>query len=80
MDELIRQLTTAAPLYFAAVNGHLKVVQTLLKDGRADPTAMNSRALRKAAEFGHSKVVQELLKDGRADPAADNQRSSSFCC
>jgi hypothetical protein len=42
----------------------------LIADGRADPAARNSYALRIAAERRYSDVVLTLLWDGRADIAA----------
>jgi hypothetical protein len=56
----------------ASLNGHEKVVELLLKDGRADPTANNSLCLRWASTKVHLKVVELLLEDGRADPTAIN--------
>lgn len=43
----------------------------LLADGRADPSANDSRALRSASVYGCVEVVQALLADGRADPSAN---------
>jgi hypothetical protein len=56
----------------AALAGDVTAVQALLADGRADPAASWSVALRYAAYYGHVTIVQALLADGRADPAADN--------
>jgi hypothetical protein len=46
------------------------VLQALLADGRADPAARHSAALRTAALVGHLRVMQLLLWDTRADPRA----------
>ena len=54
-------------------NGHLQVVETLLKDLRVDPSADNQYAIRFAAYNGHLQVVETLLKDSRVDPSANNQ-------
>lgn len=56
-------------LILAARNGHLEVVEALLKAG-ADPdhaTADGRTALIMAAEGGHATVVESLLRAG-ADP------------
>jgi hypothetical protein len=50
--------------------GHEDIVALLLQDGRADPTALENFAIRRASEFGHEKVVSLLLQDGRSNPAA----------
>lgn len=44
------------------------LVEVLLKDGRADPTACESEALSLATRKGNLKVVDLLLTDGRTDP------------
>jgi hypothetical protein len=62
----------ARALVEAAGNGHVDIVATLLVDGRANPAADDSLALRQAAYYGHLGVVRALLSDGRADPAAEN--------
>jgi hypothetical protein len=59
-----------AMLIGAALSGHTALVEALLADGRADPTATHSLALRDAAYSGHLPCVLALLADGRADPAA----------
>ena len=59
----------------ASENGHVKVVELLLKDGRVDPTAQNNQAIINASIIGRTKVVELLLawkgqKGERVDPAA----------
>jgi hypothetical protein len=46
------------------------VLQLLLADGRADPAARKSSALRHASRRGFFGCVHTLLNDGRADPGA----------
>jgi ankyrin repeat protein len=76
----------------AAENGHVDVVDCLLRHAMFDPSADDNRAIRLAAEHGHLAVVERLLQDARVDPSAyDNyavrglllkatSRSSSDCC
>ena len=59
----------------AAHNGHLVVVEFLLKDRRIDPSAHN-QAIREAVDNGHTAVVELLLKDTRVDPSADDNDAS----
>ena len=46
---------------WASRNGHLAVVERLLKDPRVDPSTFSNEALRWASQNGHIAVV-ELLK------------------
>ena len=72
-----------AAIGWASVNGHLQVVEALLKDSRGraepcgpkavDPSADNQYAIQFSSMFGHTKIVERLLQDSRADPSADNQ-------
>jgi hypothetical protein len=65
-DWRINPITVADSLWLeAAGQGHLNIVELLLKDKRIKPT---SHALVEAAANGHAKIVELLLKDGRADP------------
>ena len=50
----------------------LQALRGLLGDGREDPCAYHSLALRYAAYHGFDRVLQALLTDGRADPTARN--------
>lgn len=52
------------PCYF----GHLEIVDLLLLDGRADPNARDSDALRTAMMREHTSVVKRLLQDKRVRP------------
>jgi hypothetical protein len=54
----------------AAENGHVDVVDCLLRHAMFDPSADNNRAIRLAAENGHLAVVERLLRDERVDPSA----------
>ena len=62
--------TLTSALAESSDQGHLEIVRLLLQDGRADPSAFVSEALRYASLYGHSEVVRLLLQDGRADPSA----------
>ena len=50
-------------LFFSG-NGHLEVVQELLKDKRVDPSAFNNFAISLACENGHLDVVNRLIELG----------------
>jgi hypothetical protein len=66
-------LTT--PLVQAAANGHVDVVDYLLRHAPidpSDPSAYDNLAVRGAAHNGHLAVVERLLQDKRVDPSADN--------
>jgi Ankyrin repeats (3 copies) len=67
----------------ASENGHLKVVDLLLKDprGRAepcgskavDPSVDDQYAIKWASRLGYIEIVGLLLKDSRVDPSAEDQ-------
>ena len=62
-------------LLFAIGKNDSTMVQKLLEDGRADPTALDNSAIRLSARNGYDKVVKLLLDwvgpNGiRVDPAA----------
>jgi ankyrin repeat protein len=57
---------------WAASNYHIKVVEILLQDGRADPTIDNNQILTNTATYGDVKMLKLLLQDGRADPTVGN--------
>ncbi len=64
----------STPLHWAALKGHLDVVELLLKHG-ADPNVKDedgSTPLHDAAWNGHADVVELLLKHG-ADPNTKNE-------
>lgn len=65
---------------FACKNGHTKVVEELLKDGRCDPTACNQDSLTNASALGHIDIVRLLLDDGRADPSFWDYYALRFAC
>ena len=63
-------------LLFAIGKNDSTMVQKLLEDGRADPTALDNFAIRSSARNGYDKVVKLLLDwvgpNGiRVDPTAD---------
>jgi ankyrin repeat protein len=66
------------PLAYAAYNGHLEVVDYLLKHGALiDATTENgSTALFFAARFGHIEVIKLLLKN-KADPTIANENGET---
>jgi ankyrin repeat protein len=59
-------------LRLGSMKGQAEAVAVLLQDGRADPAAVNQRALLLASYYGHDAVLQVLLRDARCDPRADN--------
>jgi ankyrin repeat protein len=61
-----------AAIRLASFNGHTKVVEILLQDGRADPTADENAALGYASYHGNVEIVKALLKDGRVNPEDDD--------
>lgn len=66
------------PLSYAAYNGHLEVVDYLLKHGaEVNATTENgSSALFFAARFGHIEVIRLLLKN-QADPKIVNENGDT---
>ena len=56
----------------AAANGHVEIVDCLLRHAMFDPSGYNNRAIRMAATYGHRAVVDRLLQDARVDPSANN--------
>ena len=53
----------------ASMDGHIAIVERLLRDPRIDPSADNNRALINACVEGHTAVVDRLLQDSRVDPS-----------
>ena len=53
----------------AAENGHVDVVDCLLRHAMFDPSADDNHAIRLAARNGHLAVVERLLQDLRVDPS-----------
>jgi hypothetical protein len=56
----------------AAENGHVDVVDYLLRHAMFDPSTYGNRAIQSAATNGHFAVVERLLQDKRVDPSASN--------
>ncbi len=56
----------------AAENGHVDVVDCLLRHAMFDPSADDNYAIRLATENGHLAVVGRLLRDERVDPSVDD--------
>ena len=65
-------------LWRASENGHVDVVDYLLRHAIFDPSADNNYAIRLAAERGHLAVVERLLQDKRVDPSADAVAAKIF--
>jgi ankyrin repeat protein len=59
----------------AAENGHVDVVDYLLRHAMFDPSANDNCAIRLAAANGHLAVVERLLHDERVDPSAYHNRA-----
>ena len=75
-DELLVNGDVCRALQRAAENGHVDVVNYLLRlrDACSDPSANDNLAILLASENGHLAVVQRLLQDRRVDPSAgDNE-------
>jgi ankyrin repeat protein len=61
-------------LVSAVENGHVEIVDYLLRHAMFDPSARDNYgnyAIALAAEFGHLAIVERLLQDPRVDPSAD---------
>ena len=65
-------------LRLGSMKGQAEAVALLLQDGRADPAAVNQRALLLASYNGHDAVLKVLLCDVRCDPCADNDAALSL--
>jgi ankyrin repeat protein len=61
-----------AALVQAVENGHVNIVDYLLRHAMFDPSAEGNLALRWAARKGHLAVIERLLEDERVDPSAIN--------
>jgi hypothetical protein len=59
-------------LWLAAENGHVDVVDCLLRHAMFDPSVNGNCAFQRAAQNGHLAVVDRLLRDARVDPSADD--------
>ena len=60
------------PEAFSKAISRPDTTRLLLRDGRADPAALNNLAIRAS---NNEKVVELLLKDPRVDPAANNNEA-----
>ena len=59
---------------WASTNGHLSVVDQLMRDPRVDPSDHYNLAIREASMNGHLAVVDRLLQDPRVNPRVyDNE-------
>jgi hypothetical protein len=59
-------------LFSAVKNGHVDVVDYLIRNAMFDPSANGNYAIGLAADCGHLAVVDRLLQDERVDPSDDN--------
>jgi hypothetical protein len=59
----------------AVEGGHHEVVELLLKDGRANPSAGNNQAIIHSCTVGNKKITELLLKDSRVDASAKNNEA-----
>jgi hypothetical protein len=59
-------------LVSAVGNGHVDVVDYLLRNAIFDPSARDNYAIGLAALYGRLAVVERLLQHERVDPSADN--------
>lgn len=59
----------------AIQNGHLEVVQCLIKDVRVNPSQKDGYPLIWATINGHLEIVKLLLADSRVDPSAQGNRA-----
>lgn len=57
--------------------GHIDVMNLLLRDSRIDPSANNNEAFLDAVTFGHVAMVELLLKDPRVDPSDQDNTAIS---
>jgi hypothetical protein len=65
-------------LLLAAANGHVDVVDYLIRHAMIDPSAHNNNVVRETARFGRLAVVERLLQDPRVDPSANNNYAVIF--
>jgi ribosomal protein S26 len=63
---------------YGCFHGHQKVVNILLRDGRADPSIFDNFCIQMAAQQGHYEVVRELIHDNRVDPTAFDNYAIKF--
>jgi len=62
-------------IIYASINGHLNVVNLLLKDPRVNPSDLHNLAIIGASEAGHLNVVDRLLEDPRVNPSDQDNRA-----
>ena len=60
---------------WSAENGHIDLVQELLRDSRVDPSDDTSYAIKIASIHGHAEIVEALLHHPLVDPSI----SCNFC-
>jgi hypothetical protein len=65
-------------LLSAVRNGHVDVVDCLLRHAMFDPSADDNCAIKLAAECGHVAVVERLLQDERVNPSAGDNYAFRF--
>jgi hypothetical protein len=73
VKRVLHNIDTSAYYYNRAIKvacrqGHVKIVEALLQDGRADPSDYENNSIRGACTHGHIDIVKLLLQDERVDP------------
>eukprot|EP01118_Nematostelium_gracile_P006465 TRINITY_DN2081_c0_g1_i2.p1 TRINITY_DN2081_c0_g1~~TRINITY_DN2081_c0_g1_i2.p1 ORF type:complete len:508 (+),score=97.70 TRINITY_DN2081_c0_g1_i2:86-1525(+) len=74
-------ISERSDIIVTAVNlGHSGVVETLVDDGRFDPSMNDNELIRTASRNGFRKIVKKLLEDPRVDPSShDNEALLQAC-
>ena len=62
--------TLETGLLEACVVGHRRVVYSILKEDRVDPSIQDNQALISACKYHNIKILRMLLRDTRVDPTA----------
>jgi hypothetical protein len=62
----------------AIFHGQNEILERLLQDQRADPSANYNNAVFVAAQRGHLRVLEILLQDRRVDPSVNNNCAFRF--
>jgi ankyrin repeat protein len=62
----------------AVKNGHVEIVDYLLRHAMFDPSGHGNYAIGLAADCGHLAIVERLLQDKRVDPAAGDNNAVRY--
>lgn len=60
--------------------GHLNVVELLMKDTRVNPADQRNEAIILASMKGHLAIVKRLMEDVRVDPSDQDNTPILFGC